>query len=72
MARRSPAPPAPDEPITLERLKRGLRTAAYIVCHHPRGEKALPIYERLEREIADRETREQSLARAAAVLDAAQ
>lgn len=43
---------AADEPITVERLERALdKLAAAMIRLGPKGPRALPIYERLEREL---------------------
>lgn len=44
---------SPDANITTERIERGLRTIARVVAA-PGGEIYLPIFERLESELADR------------------
>ena len=49
--------------ITLERRRRARSTCARIILAHPRGEFALPIFEHLEREIAERERQGELLER---------
>ncbi|HEX2255620.1 MAG TPA: hypothetical protein VHG92_02775 [Afifellaceae bacterium] len=51
--------------ITIERLKHARAVVAEVIVRH--GDAALPIFERLEREIAARDRREALLARVRAV-----
>lgn len=53
--------------ITTERIERALRTIARIVAA-PGGEVYAPIFERLERELAQRARQQDAVARARALL----
>lgn len=54
--------------ISTERLERALRTAARIVAG-PGGEIYVPIFERLESELADRQRRSNARDRARALVE---
>jgi hypothetical protein len=56
-----------DEPITIERLERALAVAAYIVTLD--GPKAVPIFERLERELAAMRADQDAVGRAKKLLE---
>lgn len=64
-AARLPAQSQAAGAVTVERLERALLTAARIVDLH--GDVYLPIFERLEAELADRRARQSSLSRARAL-----
>lgn len=53
--------------ITTERIERALRDAALIVAA-PGGDVYVPIFERLERELAQRQRQQDAVARARAML----
>lgn len=53
-------------PITAERIERALRAVARIVAR-PGGEAYIPIFERLERELAERQHQQSAVARARAI-----
>lgn len=58
-----PSKPAKHEPVTIERLERGLLILAYIIVRH--GEHVYtPIYERLELELAKLEREKATIERA--------
>lgn len=48
--------------VTVERLERGLMIAAYVVARH--GAVYAPLFDRLERDLAELRTREDPVARA--------
>lgn len=50
-------------PVTTDRIERALRDAAIIVAS-PGGERYVAIFERLERELARRQTADDAVARA--------
>jgi hypothetical protein len=58
----------PHQPITIERLERALAVAAYLVTRH--GIKAVPIFERLERELAKMKSDQDAIGRAKQLLEA--
>lgn len=60
----------PGQPMTTERIERALRDVAAIVAA-PGGEAYVPLFERLERELAERQSRQDAIARARAMVDAA-
>lgn len=53
-------------PVSRERIERALRFVAAIVAE-PGGEVYLPIFERLERELTDMDTKADALARARSI-----
>jgi hypothetical protein len=55
------------EPITIERLERGLMTIAYIITRH--GAKYSPIFDRIERELIAMNSGQDPIARARRVLE---
>jgi hypothetical protein len=55
------------EPVTIERLERGLAVAAYLVVLD--GPKAIPIFEKLELDLAAMRAAGDTEARALALLD---
>jgi hypothetical protein len=59
----------PHEPVTIERLERGLALAAYLVVLD--GPIAAPIFERLERELAAMRSANDTVDRAKRLLSAA-
>lgn len=56
--------------LSTERIERALATAARVVTA-PGGEAYVPIFERLEREVADRRRQQDAVARARAIAAAA-
>jgi len=65
------APPKsnlPHQPVTIERLERALAVAAYLVTRH--GVKAVPIFEKLERELARMKSDQDAIGRAKQLLEA--
>ncbi len=56
--------------MNAERIERALRVAARIVAR-PGGEAYVPIFERLERELAERQRERGAVARARAIAGAA-
>lgn len=59
----------PRRAITTERIERALRDAASLVAA-PGGDVYVPIFERLERELAERQNRQDAVARARALVAA--
>jgi hypothetical protein len=57
----------PHQPVTIERLERALAVAAYIVTRD--GPKAVPIFERLERELAAMRADQDAIGRAKKLLE---
>jgi hypothetical protein len=57
----------PHEPVTIERLERGLVISAYIVTRH--GSVYTPIFERLERELVAMRSDQDALSRAKKLLE---
>jgi hypothetical protein len=55
------------QPVTLERLERGLAVAAHLVVQH--GAVMAPIFERLEREIATMRAANDTIERAKRLLE---
>jgi hypothetical protein len=55
------------EPITMERLERALAVAAYMITLH--GPIAVPLFERLEREIVGMRSRDDAIGRAKRLLE---
>ncbi len=58
---------APREPVTVERLERGLAVAAYLLVRH--GPVLAPIFERLERELATMKADQDAVGRAKKLLE---
>jgi hypothetical protein len=58
---------ASHEPVTIERLERGLAIAAYVVMLD--GPIAVPLFEKLERELAVMRADQDAVARAARLLE---
>lgn len=57
----------PREPVTLERLERGLAICAYLLVLH--GPVLAPIFEKLEREIATMKSDQDAVGRAKRLLE---
>lgn len=55
------------KPITVDRIERALAVAAYVVVNH--GDVYLPIFERLECELADAKRRADAVGRARAIVE---
>lgn len=49
------------ETVSLKRIERSMAKVAQVIENHPRGERAWPIFERLERERDERLDRKRRL-----------
>jgi hypothetical protein len=58
----------PHQPVMLERLERGLAAAAHLLLLH--GPALVPIFEKLERELAKMKSDQDAIGRAKQLLEA--